>query len=521
MAQPSPHGQFAGDIRFTLVAKVLYLLTRVALPPIVLAHVPLADYGLWSIAFIVVSYLGLTASGFASVYVRRGAIAHAAGDVAQISRLLSTGITVLGSLSLTLFAGLLLALPWTLNALDVAPAQRATASLLVLGACGIFLADIALGAYAYLLQGIGRIRSEQKIWVAAFLIEVVVAIALLQAQWGIAALLAAFALRYCFSIGAAMVCLHRTLPGLRLSPRLFDRVLLREFLGFGSLIQLSALFANALHSAERVLAAGLLGPAAAALFDLGNKLPSTATSIPSAVSTVTLPAAARSRGQREVAELYLRSTRISALLTAMPMPFLAFFALPLCQFWLGQHDSIELIAGIMSLLTLACHLHILTGPGSSIFRGIGQAGNEFVYHGLRLLLLAFCVTPLALSDQLAARPLAMAIGLAGLLAALAYLAWNHRQLTGQVRSLGAQVILPAVAGYPAAALTAAMFAFSGLWPAGSAGRPALILPLLLAFVVYALFFARIYLRFVLNADEQARLRNLWRRLSHRPTPTLS
>jgi len=58
--------------------KALYAVTRVALPPLTLAHVGLSDYGLWATCFVLVSYLGMTASGFTLVYLRRTAQHHAA-----------------------------------------------------------------------------------------------------------------------------------------------------------------------------------------------------------------------------------------------------------------------------------------------------------------------------------------------------------------------------------------------------------------------------------------------------------
>ena len=40
-----------------LAAKLLYMLSRVGLPPIILSYVSLEEYGLWATCFIVISYL--------------------------------------------------------------------------------------------------------------------------------------------------------------------------------------------------------------------------------------------------------------------------------------------------------------------------------------------------------------------------------------------------------------------------------------------------------------------------------
>lgn len=508
--------QFNRDVRFSLFTKTLYLLTRVALPPLVLMHVSLADYGIWSIAFILVSYLGLTATGFASVYVRLGAIAHRTHDMLGMSRLLSTGIACLGALSVVLMTALWWALPWTLEWLNVATAQRDTARLLVLGCSAVFLTDITLGAYAYLLHGVGRIRDEQAIWTVAHLTEMATAVALLNMGFGVEALLMAFAVRYTLSISSAAWLLHRGLPGLSLSLRHVNRTTLRAFMGEGLVVQGSALLANALHSADRVLAGLFVGASGAALFDLGNKLPSAAMSIPSAVSGVALPAAARSQHAAEVLALYLRSTRLTGMLTALPMPFLALFALPLCQFWLGNHPAVHTIAGLMGMLTVAGHIHILTGPGSSIFRGTGAVRNEFHYHGLRILWLAATVGVAWWSQSLTATGLAAALMVGGSGAALCYLLWNHQLLAGNLRGFWSSVLWPALAGYPAAWVLAWLARTGSVWPEGTPTRTELFMPLGLTGLAYLALAATTLWLTVLSPSERTRIAQLVRPV-FRPT----
>ena len=92
---------------FAMGSKGLYAVSRVALPPLTLSYVGLAEYGLWATCFVIVSYLGMTASGFALVYLRKTAQFVAAGDTPAVSRLLSTGI-----FTMALLASALLALLW-------------------------------------------------------------------------------------------------------------------------------------------------------------------------------------------------------------------------------------------------------------------------------------------------------------------------------------------------------------------------------------------------------------------------
>ena len=67
---------------FGMGGKLLYAVTRVALPPLALAHMGLAEYGLWAACFVLVGYVGMAASGFTLVYLRGTALAYAEGDIA-------------------------------------------------------------------------------------------------------------------------------------------------------------------------------------------------------------------------------------------------------------------------------------------------------------------------------------------------------------------------------------------------------------------------------------------------------
>ena len=128
---------------YGLGGKLLYAATRVALPPLVLAHVGLAEYGLWAACFVLVGYVGMAASGFTLVYLRRTALHHAQGDVAAIGRLLSTGMLVMGALTGALLGALWLGLPALLDLFRVDAAQRALASWLWMGTLAVFLADMS------------------------------------------------------------------------------------------------------------------------------------------------------------------------------------------------------------------------------------------------------------------------------------------------------------------------------------------------------------------------------------------
>jgi O-antigen/teichoic acid export membrane protein len=433
---------------FAMGSKALYAVSRVALPPLTLSYVGLAEYGLWATCFVIVSYLGMTASGFALVYLRKTAQWASVGDTAAISRLLSTGIFTMAAAAASLLGLLWLALPWLLDVFQVAPDQRPLATQLWMGACAVFLADMSLGAFGSVLHAVNRVRQEQTVWIASYLFETACIVGMLLAGWGIFSLLAAFGARYLLACLANGVLVFRALPGLRISPTRYDKSLLGAFFSTGAVMQLSGLLATALHSADKVMAGAVLGPQATAVFDLATKLPITAASAPSGVSGVAVGAAARAdaRGDRQgVREVFADASSMTVVTLGLMLPFMAAFAALLTQAWLGVTPVQQQVAPVMAALCVGLCWHMMTGPASAICRGVGQLSAEFVYHGLRVACFSAAGVAWLVLGAGQLLWLAMAIACAQCVAASIYLLWSWRLVTGQFGGVWEALFRPMLA----------------------------------------------------------------------------
>lgn len=494
-----------GNAGFAMFSKSLYLASRLCLPPLVLSHISLADYGLWSACFILIMYIGLTDVGFSNVYVRYSARYHAQGDTMAINRLLSTGVMTLAGLSLLVLAGLWLALPQVLDFLKVLPEQHHKAHVLVMGAAAMFLLDLSLGAYCYLLHGLQRIKEEQKVAMAGYALELLLIFVFLQLGFGVYALLAAFVLRYLWSLSAFMRLAHRFVPDLHISLRHFDRQQLKLFFGFGAAVQASALVSTALFSLDRVLAGAMLGPKGIALFELGAKLPVAAISVPSAISNVTLPAASRHDAHGNnvaMQQLYLSTSRAISMISSFPLGFMTVFAAVIAQVWLGPHEELQLLPVILALTAVWSHLHIITGPGSAVFRAQGQVGNEFVYHGLRIVFLAAGIGLAVWWEGYSALALVAGLTEGSLCASLSYMFFNHRQLGLPVSGVIPQLLVPALPGY---VLAGALWVLWQQWLPEYISRWQGLFMLGLFGLVYCALLAMVFWKWMLTCVEREHL----------------
>lgn len=458
--------RFASNVMFSMGAKVLYLATRLCLPPLTLLYVPLVEYGIWAACFILISYIGMSAFGISNVYVKYVADYHAQDNTEAISRLLSTGLILATLLTLAVAATLPLLLPLVVELFNVPPAQRDIATNLILGTVLVFMLDLSIGSFAYVLHGLQRIKEETLVWVAAFTLEALAIAAFLVLEMGVYALLAAFAVRYVFSSLAYMLLARRFLPGLKLHWRLFDRASLRLFYGYGLIVQATGFLSMFLRSVEKVIAGNLLGVQATALFDLGEKLPSTLISVPSSLNAASLPAIAylKARGEdAEAARLYLEASRYIQLLTGTMMGFLAVFAFPVAVAWLGPRPELAAIAFILALFTLPFQLDVLTGPGSSFFRGIGRPALELVYHLPQLALVVLSVGAGWLLFGASVEMIAFAVGGSMVASSLIYIVFANRAVGVAQSGYLREVILPGILPYAIAAAIAPLF---NMVPAG-------------------------------------------------------
>jgi len=482
------HSQTARDalssgVALGIAARGGYLVTRFLIPPFVLARIGLEAYGLWATAFILVSYVGISTLGISNVYIKYVAEYAARRDFRRANQLLSTGLTITVPLCAAIYAALCFAWPQLASWLHVATGLKHDAHEVVLIVVGIFLTSISLSSFRDALTGMQRITIVQSTWVLAYLLETALIVFLVTAGRGIRGLAEAFLVRTVFEIASAMYFAYRTMPWMRLSPRLFSREALRTIWSYGGVAQITSLFAIALGSIERALAVPLIGLQAAGLLDIAKKLPGMAASIPGAFSSSLLPAASYLDNgldgdvrRAAVEKLYLKGARYMNLAAGFICGPLAAMPGPLLAVWLGRTYSGTAL--LMAAFAISVQFHMMTGPGTSLLKGLGHPKEEFHYCLPNILALLIA---LPLARLVAGAWTSVGIGLAVAASTIVAAAWFIRRANRAfgipparyVRLVVLPGVLPHVAGllflWPAAVITAAVSRLHGALALGGIG----------------------------------------------------
>lgn len=428
-------------------ARVFYLATRFFIPPFVLARVGMEAYGLYGTLFVLVAYFGMSAIGFSSAYIKYVAEFQANGETARANRLLSSGFTLMSATGIFGFGTFITCWPRVEAWMKVPDNLRADARSLAFLIIGTFFAYLALSVFRDTLTGLQQIAVIQRVWIISFLVETVLIFALVGNGWGLLGLGISFSVRTIIELAAHYRLATERIPWLRIRWVRPDRVSLRLLLNFGGIVQINAMLSIFLNSVERVIATPLLGLTASGLLDLGKRFPSMATSIPSSFASSVLPAAAELHASgatnQSIADLYLRTGRLMNAVSGLLFAFLACFATFCLSVWLGKLP--EGAAELVVLFALSSQVHLLTGPGTSILKAIGNPKMEFHYSLANVVALAVIVpfVPRTVTG------IAAACVAATILSAAWFIARANAEMGVSLHRYAMDVLLPGLVPYAA------------------------------------------------------------------------
>jgi len=457
------HNRFGRNVSATIFARVVNMARGVCIVPFLLHRIGLEAYGIWTTIFILVSYVGVTTMGLSNVYIKYVAEFHARREYDKANALLSTGLSITVPLCATIFAGFYFGWDWYVPWLRLPPQHAADGKEAVLIVLGVFLSSIAFNAFGDILAGVQQIASTQMFLTLSILVEFVLIVWFVSMGRGISGLAEAYLVRTVLNDSLTIWWSCRQLKWMRISPRLIRRESLRYVIHFGGVVQIQTMLSIFLSSVERVLGLGLVNAAAAGLMDVAKKWPTSLSTVPMAFFAALLPAAAhvdaasdRPDRMRTLRELYLSSSRYANLSTSAFVAVIVFWSHPILHVWLGSELPMrQTLITLFVVFSIAMQFHMLTGPGTSIFRGMGRVYEEFTYSIPNLVLLGVTL-PLVwwFEKGWTALGIGIAVSLATVGSACVLMARVHHVLELSLNRFLRYVIVPGLLPYVAAAVMA-------------------------------------------------------------------
>jgi O-antigen/teichoic acid export membrane protein len=392
-AKPSsdllPDRHLAVDIgrntAFGILSSAVQVGTRFVMVPIVIQHLGLQGYGIWSIIMATAGYMRFGSAGLKSAFQKYVAEATACGDFRSARQLLSTGSLSMLGLSVV---GLV---PLAFCSKALAHAAGVPAEFLVAAAGSITLLAVTMvlanfgAVFEAAVMGRNRIDVTRKFSILTIAGETVVIILLLHFGYGLFAMASTVALSELVYVLCCYLASRRIVPEIHISTRYFSTAVFRELLRFAGSYQLVNILELLYGLLVPVIVLRHFGAEIAGVYALVTRLVSASLIGLDALILPLLSGGAMVFASGSVERLnrfFNKSFKISLAITVLPLAFVAGFGTLLLQAWTGQVDpefrlAIQL-ASVVGLFASVSRVQLI------LYRASGKALHDNIRQAFRL-----------------------------------------------------------------------------------------------------------------------------------------
>jgi O-antigen/teichoic acid export membrane protein len=359
---------------FGVAASFTMIATRLITVPIIVAHLGLAGYGIWSIIMTSSGYMRFGSAGLKAAFQKYVAEATGDGNYERASQLLTTGsatlfvLSVIGLLPVAIFSK-------SLAKMAGVPPEflSATAASFRILSLIMILSNFA-AVFEAIVSGCHRIDLVRKFYMGANLFEGIAIVVCMSLKLGLLAMTIVMAASEVGLIACCYFASLRLLPQIQIGWRYLSAGVVRELIRFAGSYQL-------LNTLEilcvSILPFGILrlfGARTSGVYAICTRLSGAAGSIQEAsllplLSGGTLVYASRANEQIQL--LMKKVFKWTLVLTISPLAFVSVFGTTLAMAWTGQTDPLIRIG--LWWLCIAAAFSAISRSGLILYRAHGGA----------------------------------------------------------------------------------------------------------------------------------------------------
>jgi len=389
-----PGGNLAVNIGrntlFGVVARVAQVATRLITVPIVIAHLGIGGYGIWSIIMTTAAYMRFGSIGVKSAFQKYVAEATGNRDFETANKLLSTGCAIMLLVSLSGLAPIAF-FSRELATLAGVPAEFLSSSAHSFTMLAFIMVIANVGAvYEAIVMGGHRVDLARNFSTFFTVTEAVAIVILLHFGAGLFAMASVMAASEMGFIASCYVASKKILPEIRPSPNYVTRSVVPELVRFGGSYQLVNVLEVLYLSIVPVTVLRMFGADAAGIYALTTRLVQSALMLPDALLLPILSGAAMvfaSGSAAEMRVLITKSFKVTLVLGFFPLAFIAFLGPTIVFAWTGEAPSSLRVA-----FWLVCAVGLFQSfslLGLVLYRASGKALLDNIRQALRIVILLF------------------------------------------------------------------------------------------------------------------------------------
>jgi O-antigen/teichoic acid export membrane protein len=375
-----------------VLAKVAQVGTRLLTIPVVIAHLGLGGYGIWSIIMTIAAYMRFGTLGVKSAFQKYVAEATGTGDYDKANRLLTTGcvmmlvISIAGLIPIAIFSEQLVSLA-------AVPAEFASSAASAISVLALIMVMSNAGAvFEAIVMGGHRIDIARNLIAAFTVVEAVAILALLKLGYGLFAMAAVMAASELGLVTCCWFASKKIVTQISIHRRYITRAVIPELIRFAGSYQavnvLEILYAAILP----ITALREFGAEVSGVYAITTRMVTTALTLPEAFLLPILSGGTliyASGSVERMQSLITKSFKVTLGLSLFPLAFMSMFGSTMAFVWTGQREPS--FAATLPLVCVAGLFQSISMLQLVLYRVSGKALMDNIRQVLRIITLVSIV----------------------------------------------------------------------------------------------------------------------------------
>lgn len=373
---------------FGVISRFAQVATRLVTIPIVIAHLGLGGYGIWSIIMTTAAYMRFGSIGIKSAFQKYVAEATGKGDYETANKLLSTGCAAM----LVLSVAVLIPVAWFSTALARAagvPTEFLHSAAESVSVLALIMVLSNVGAvYEAIVMGGHRIDLARNLTTFFTVAEAVAIVILLRSGCGLFAMASVMAASEVGFVLCCYVSSKHILPQVHVSRAFVTKSVAGELIRFAGSYQLVNVLEVLYGSILPVAVLRVFGADASGIYAIATRLVMSAVMLSDAFLVPILSGGAMvyaSGCEEEMQRLIAKSFKITLGLCLFPLGFIAAFGPKLVFAWTGEAAPSLPVA--LWLVCAAGFFQAFSILGLVLYRTSGKALLDNIRQVLRIVCL--------------------------------------------------------------------------------------------------------------------------------------
>ena len=389
-------GSIGKNTLFGVIASLFQVGTRLVTVPVVISHLGIAGYGIWSIIITTAAYMRFGSTGSRSAFQKYVAEATGTGDFERASQLLSTGTAAMLILSVAGLVPIVFCSEWLARASGVSAEYiYDTKWAISLFALTMVLTNSG-AAYDAIVVGGHRIDIARRFSIVLGVSEAVAMITLLHFGFGLIAMAAVMSLSQLVYLICTYSVSGRIVPRVQIKLKYVSKRVGGELLRFAGSYQLLNFLQLVYGAMVPIAILRSSGAFSSGVFAVVTRLMSPIMMCMYAFLLPILSGGAMvygSAASETMRRLLSKSFKVTLGITLFPLALICVFGLDIIKAWTGQADaSFPATLWLVSLTTLFQSFSLLA---LVLYRVSGRGLMDVVREILRVVSIA----PLLLFPQ--------------------------------------------------------------------------------------------------------------------------